>query len=127
MSIGEGNSAILECGVGEATATDYRRGAENAENGNGRNGATAARCLFATSSGMLFHPAAQDCGGVFADGAVPRAEGGEEMAVNIQLSDNSPFDEDGADDFGFGFQREGQLARVVTDVPKIAGPAGRRS
>jgi hypothetical protein len=33
MSIGEGNSAILECGVGEATATDYRRDAENAEKG----------------------------------------------------------------------------------------------
>src|SRR5271155_1233442 len=33
VSIGEGNSAILECGVGEATATDYRRGAEDAEEG----------------------------------------------------------------------------------------------
>ena len=57
-----------------------------------------------TTSRVLFQPAAEDYGRVFADFAVVGAEGGEEMAVNIQLADNFLFDEHGNHDFRFGFE-----------------------
>jgi hypothetical protein len=76
------------------------------------------------TSGALFQPAAEDCGGVFADGAVVGGEGGEEMAVNIQLADDFLFDEDGDDDFGFGFEGTGEVTRIGADVVNDDGLAG---
>jgi len=53
--------------------------------------------------GMGFEEFAEDGGSVFAEFAISRAEGGEEVGVDIEFTDNLAVDEDGDDDFGFGF------------------------
>ena len=63
---------------------------------------------------------------MFADGAVVGPEGGEEMAVNIQLADDFLFDEDWDDDFGFGFKRAGEIAGILSDVIHHNGLAAGR-
>jgi len=75
---------------------------------------------------MLFQPAAKDCGGVFADGAIFGSEGGEEVAVNIELADNFLFNEDGDHDFRFGFEGTGEVSRVGADVVNDDSLAGGR-
>jgi hypothetical protein len=53
---------------------------------------------------------------VFAEFAVVGAEGGEEVGVDVEFTDDFAADEDGDDDFGFGFERTGEVARVGVDV-----------
>jgi len=53
---------------------------------------------------------------VFAEFAVVGAEGGEEVGVDVEFADDFAADEDGDDDFGFGFERAGEIVGVGVDV-----------
>jgi hypothetical protein len=53
---------------------------------------------------------------VFAKFAVFGAKGSEEVAVDIEFANYFAVDEDGDYDFGFGFERAGEVARVGVDV-----------
>jgi len=53
---------------------------------------------------------------VFAEFAVVGAEGGEEVGVDVEFADDFAADEDGDDDFGFGFEGAGEVAGVGVDV-----------
>jgi hypothetical protein len=53
---------------------------------------------------------------VFAEFAVVGAEGGEEVGVDVEFGDDFATDEDGDDDFGFGFERASEIAGVGVDV-----------
>jgi hypothetical protein len=53
---------------------------------------------------------------VFAEFVVVGAKGGEEVGVDVEFADNSAADKDGDDDFGFGFDGAGEIARVGIDV-----------
>jgi len=53
---------------------------------------------------------------VFAEFAVVGAEGGEEVGVDVEFADDFAADEDGHDDFGFGFEGAGEIAGVGVDV-----------
>jgi hypothetical protein len=53
---------------------------------------------------------------VFAEFAVVGAEGGEEVGVDVEFADDFAADEDRDDDFGFGFERAGEIAGVGVDV-----------
>jgi len=48
---------------------------------------------------MSFNEFAEELGGVFAAFAVVWAEGGKEMAVNVEFADNFPFCENWHDNF----------------------------
>jgi hypothetical protein len=61
---------------------------------------------------------------VFAEFAVVGAEGGEEVGVDVELADDFAADEDGDDDFGFGFEGAGEVAGVGVDVVDDDGFAG---
>jgi hypothetical protein len=63
-----------------------------------------------------FEEFAEDGRGVFAEFAVVGAEGGEEVGVDVEFADDFAADEDGDDDFGFGFERAGEVAGVGVDV-----------
>jgi len=63
-----------------------------------------------------FEEFAEGGGGVFAEFAVVGAEGGEEVGVDVEFADDFAADEDGDDDFGFGFERAGEIAGVGVDV-----------
>lgn len=65
---------------------------------------------------MRFDEFADEDGGVFAEYAIVRTEGGEEVAVNVEFTDDFSFCEDGNDDFGFRFERAGEIARVLVHV-----------
>ena len=65
---------------------------------------------------MGFEEFAEDGGGVFAEFAVVGAEGGEEVGVDVEFADDFAANEDGDDDFGFGFERAGEIAGVGVDV-----------
>ena len=65
---------------------------------------------------MGFEEFAEGGGGVFAEFAVVGAEGGEEVGVDVEFADDFAADEDGNDDFGFGFERAGEVAGVGVDV-----------
>ena len=65
---------------------------------------------------MSLDKLAEDGGGVFAEFAVVGAEGGEEVGVDVEFADDFAADEDGDDDFGFGFERAGEIAGVGVDV-----------
>jgi len=69
-----------------------------------------------TFSGVRFEEFTEDCGGVFAEFAVVGAEGGEEVGVDVEFADDFAADEDGDDDFGFGFERAGEVAGIGVDV-----------
>lgn len=60
-------------------------------------------------------------------GSVVSGEGGEKVAVNIKLTDDLLFDKDGDNDFGLGFERTGQVARVGGDVVDDDSLAGGSS
>jgi len=53
---------------------------------------------------------------VFAEFAIVGAEGCEEVGVYVEFTDDFAADEDGDDDFGFGFERAGEIAGVGVDV-----------
>jgi hypothetical protein len=59
---------------------------------------------------------AEGGGCVFAEFAVVGAESGEEVGVNVEFADDFAADEDGDDDFGFGFEGAGEVAGVGVDV-----------
>src|SRR5579859_205210 len=63
-----------------------------------------------------FEKFAEGGGGVFAEFAVVGAEGGEEVGVDIEFADDFAAEEDGDDDFGFGFEGAGEVAGVGVDV-----------
>ena len=65
---------------------------------------------------MGFEEFAEGGGGVFAEFAVVGAEGGKEVGVYVEFTDDFAADEDGDDDFGFGFERAGEIAGVGVDV-----------
>ena len=65
---------------------------------------------------MGFEEFAEEGGGVFAQYAVVGAEGGEEVGVDVEFADDFAVDEDGDDDFGFGFEGAGEVAGVGVDV-----------
>lgn len=65
---------------------------------------------------MGFEEFAEGGGGVFAEFAVVGAEGGEEVGIDVKFADDFAADEDGDDDFGFGFEGAGEIARVGIDV-----------
>ena len=65
---------------------------------------------------------------MFAEFAVVGAEGGEEVGVDVEFADDFAADEDGDDDFGFGFEGAGEIAGVGVDVVDDDGfAAGGRS
>ena len=53
---------------------------------------------------------------MFAEFAVVGTEGGEEVGIDVEFSDDFAADEDGDDDFGFGFERAGKITGVGVDV-----------
>ncbi len=61
---------------------------------------------------------------MFAEFAVVGAEGGEEVGVDVEFADDFAADEDGDDDFGFCFERAGEVTRVGVDVVDDDGFAG---
>ena len=77
-------------------------------------------------SGVCLEEAAEEAGGVFAEGAIVGAEGGEEMRVDVEFADDFVVNEDGDDDFGFGFEGAGQIARIGVNVIDDDGLAGGR-
>jgi len=61
---------------------------------------------------------------VFAEEAIVGAEGSEEMGVDIEFTGDFAVMEDGDNDFGFGFEGAGEIARIVGDVVDDDGFAG---
>jgi hypothetical protein len=53
---------------------------------------------------------------VFAKLAVVRTKGSEKMGVNVEFTGDLAVDEDGNNDFRFGFERTGKVARVGIDL-----------
>ena len=53
---------------------------------------------------------------MFAEFAVVGAEGGEEMGIDVEFADDFAADENGDDDFGFGFEGAGEIAGIGVDV-----------
>ena len=64
---------------------------------------------------------------MFAEFAVVGAEGGWEVGVDVEFAGDFAADEDGDDDFGFGFERAGEIAGVGLDVVNDDGFAAGRS
>ena len=73
---------------------------------------------------MGFEEFSESGGGVFAEFAVVGAEGGEEVGIDVEFADDFAADENGDDDFGFGFEGAGEVARVGVDVVDDDGFAG---
>lgn len=65
---------------------------------------------------MTLNELPEEQGGVLAEFAVVGAEGRGEVGVDVEFASNFAMDEDGDDDFGFGFERAGQIAGVGIDV-----------
>jgi hypothetical protein len=61
---------------------------------------------------------------VFAERAVVRAESGMEVGVNVEFTGDFAVDEDRNNDFGFGFERAGEIAGIGIDVVNDNGFAG---
>ena len=76
---------------------------------------------------MGFEEFAEDGGSVFAEFAISRAKSGEEVGVDIEFTDNFAVDEDGDDDFGFGFERTGEIAGIAGDIVNDDGHAAAGS
>ncbi len=64
---------------------------------------------------------------MFAEFAIGGAEGGEEVGVDIEFTDDLAVDEDGDDDFGFGFEGTGEIAGIAGDVVNDDGHAAAGS
>ena len=65
---------------------------------------------------MLLDEFAEKRGGVLAELAIVGTEGGVEVRVDVEFPDDIAVNENGNDDFGFGFERAGEIARVGVDV-----------
>ena len=74
---------------------------------------------------MRFEEFAQYCGSVFAEIPIVGAESRNEMGVDVELASNFSVYEDGDDNFGFGFDGAGEIARVVIDVVDYDSLAAR--
>ena len=61
---------------------------------------------------------------MFAKFAVVRAKSRVEVRVYVEFADDFAVGEDGDDDFGFGFERAGEIARVCVDVVDNDGFSG---
>jgi hypothetical protein len=66
---------------------------------------------------------AEDGGGVFAEKAIVGTKGSEEVGVDVEFTDDFAMDEDGDDDFGFGFEGAGKIAGIAGDVVNDEGHA----
>ena len=64
---------------------------------------------------------------MFAEFAISRAEGGEEVRVDVEFTDDLAVDEDRDDDFGFGFEGTGKIAGIAGDVVNDDGHAAAGS
>ena len=73
---------------------------------------------------MGFEEFAEEGGNVFAEFAIVGAEGGEEVGVNVEFAGDFAMDEDGNNDFGFRFERAGEVTSVGVDVIHDNGFAG---
>lgn len=78
-------------------------------------------------SGVGFAEFAEEGGGVFAELAIAGAEGGEEVGVDVEFTNDFAMNEDGDDDFGFGFERAGEIAGIAGDVVDDDGHAAAGS
>jgi len=76
----------------------------------------AARKCESLSVGGALEEAAEDGGSVFAELAVVRAEGGQEVGVDVEFADDFAVSEDRDDDFGLGFEGAGEVAGIGIDI-----------
>jgi len=77
--------------------------------------------------GVGFEEFAEEGGGMFAEYAISGAEGGEEVRVDVEFTDDFAMDEDRDDDFGFGFEGAGEIAGIAADVVNDDGHAATGS
>jgi hypothetical protein len=68
------------------------------------------------SAGRALQKSAEDDGGVFAESAITETEGRGDVRVDIELADDFAVNADRDHDFGFGFKRAGEIARIGIDV-----------
>ena len=73
---------------------------------------------------MTLNELPEEQGGVLAELAVVGAEGGEKVGVDIEFASDLAADKDRDDDFGFGFERAGEIAGIGIDVVNDDGFAG---
>ena len=64
---------------------------------------------------------------MFAEKAIVGAEGGEEVGVDVEFASDFAVNENGDDDFGFGFKGAGEIAGIVADVVDNDGLASAGS
>jgi len=74
-----------------------------------------------------FEEFAEESGGVFAKKAIVRAEGGEEVGVDVEFTSDPAVNENGDDDFGFGFEGAGEISGIAADVVDNDGLASAGS
>jgi len=74
--------------------------------------------------GVAGEEVADEGGGALAEVSILGAEGGGEVAVDVQLANNLAGGVDGDDDFGLCLQRAGEVAGIVVDVIDNHGLAG---
>jgi len=74
-----------------------------------------------------FEEFAEEGGGVFAENAIAWAKGGEEVGIDIEFTEDFAVDEDGDDNFGFGFEGAGEIAGIAGDVVNDDGHAAAGS
>ena len=65
---------------------------------------------------LLFQVTAKDGGGAFTESAVFRAEGSEEMAVDVEFADDFTANKNRNNDLGLGLERTGEVAGVRVDI-----------
>ena len=65
---------------------------------------------------MLFDEFAEKRSGVLAQLAIVGTESGVEVGVDVEFPDDIAVNEDGNDDFGFGFERAGEVAGIGVNV-----------
>ena len=83
--------------------------------------------IFGGGLGVGLEEFAEEGGGVFAEYAIAGAKGGEEVGIDVEFADDFAMDEDGDDDFGFGFERAGEIAGIAGDVVNDDGHAAAGS
>ena len=59
---------------------------------------------------------AEESGSVFAEPAIVQAESGGDVGVDVKFTDDFAVNKDGHNDFGFGFERAGEVTGVGIDV-----------
>ena len=119
--------AAIDGWIAGESAEQIRQRAARAYAKYQRTGLAAAVHLFSSTwyyLGMILNEFAKEGGGVFTDLAVVGAEGGEEVRVDIEFADHFAANENGNDDFGFGFEGTSEIAGIGTDVVNNDGFAG---